>query len=213
MDGVHQLTDVIQVCTDGSALSEKGVETAVRLAKALGLPLVGMTSVMGKPNLIHGLEHEDAATRERLAFVQEAAKREDVPVQLVAEHCASPAEGILAVAHRYDARFVVMASSVPKRRRCWRRLTAPCSSFVKPSQASGRRAVRAAAASMPEMLKRLARLVSPETSRTAFLGIPRRSARKLQSLALAFPSTGGAFKLSLSLPLYSPTMLSRLAPG
>ncbi|MGN1209521.1 MAG: universal stress protein [Duodenibacillus sp.] len=110
MDGVHQLTDVIQVCTDGSPLSEKGVDTAVRLAKALGLPLVGMTSVAGKPNLIHGLEHEDAATRERLAYVEEAAKKEGVPVQLVAEHCASPSEGILAVAHRYDARFVVMAS-------------------------------------------------------------------------------------------------------
>ena len=47
MDGVKQLTDVIQVCTDGSQLSEKGVDTAVELAKSLNLPLLGMTAVSG----------------------------------------------------------------------------------------------------------------------------------------------------------------------
>lgn len=43
----QEFTDVIQVCTDGSSLSEKGVMTAVELAKTLGLPLLGMTVVKG----------------------------------------------------------------------------------------------------------------------------------------------------------------------
>ena len=43
----QDFTDVIQVCTDGSSLSEKGVTTAVELAKTLGLPLLGMTVVKG----------------------------------------------------------------------------------------------------------------------------------------------------------------------
>lgn len=110
MDGVNQLKDVIQVCTDGSALSEKGVKTAVELAKSLGLPLVGMTSVLGKPNLVHGVEFEDASVQERLNFVKQCASQAGVPFELVAEHCAAPWEGILSVAHRYDARFIVMAS-------------------------------------------------------------------------------------------------------
>lgn len=110
MDGINELTDVIQVCTDGSSLSEKGVDTAVELAKSLGLPLVGMTSVVGKPNTVHGIEHEDESVRKRLAYVQEAAQAAGVHCQLVAEHCNAPWEGILAVAHRYDARFIVMAS-------------------------------------------------------------------------------------------------------
>lgn len=110
MDGVNQLTDVVLVCTDGSKLSEKGVVTAVELAKSLGLPLVGMTSVIGKPNLIYGLEHEDEPVRERLEFIGELAKAQDLRYELVAEHCNAAWEGILEVSQRYDARFIVMAS-------------------------------------------------------------------------------------------------------
>ena len=105
-----QPTDVVQVCTDGSSLSEKGIDTAVSLAKDLGLPLVGMTAVPGKPKLVAGIEYEDEPVRARLAYVREAAEAAGVPCVLVAEHCAAPWEGILAVAHRYDARFIVMAS-------------------------------------------------------------------------------------------------------
>ena len=43
------LKDVVQVCTDGSDLSHKGIESAVEIAKALGLPVLGMTAVVGKP--------------------------------------------------------------------------------------------------------------------------------------------------------------------
>lgn len=110
MDGVNQLTDVIQVCTDGSSLSEKGIDTAVELAKTLGLPLVGMTSVLGKPNTVHGLEFEDDGVKKRLEYVRQKAAQAGVQCQLVAEHCPAAWEGILAVAKRYDARFIVMAS-------------------------------------------------------------------------------------------------------
>ena len=64
------LKDVVQVCTDGSDLSHKGIESAVEIAKALHLPVVGMTAVLSKPNTVHGLEHEDKAVQERLAAVK-----------------------------------------------------------------------------------------------------------------------------------------------
>ena len=100
MDGVNQLTDVIQVCTDGSQLSEKGVDTAVALAQSLNLPLLGMAGVPGAP-VAGGLEKEDSKTQERLKYIK---------YELVAEHCQAPWQGILAVAKRYAARFIVMAS-------------------------------------------------------------------------------------------------------
>ena len=98
------LKDVVQVCTDGSDLSHKGIESAVEIAKALHLPVVGMTAVLSKPNTVHGLEHEDKAVQERLAAVKNLAEAAEIPYELVAEHC------ILNVADRHDARFIVMAS-------------------------------------------------------------------------------------------------------
>ena len=98
----HDFTDVIQVCTDGSTLSEKGITTAVELAKTLGLPLLGMTVVKGDAPE-GGLENEPQEVRDRLQTIAEEA-------QVLAEHAASPHEGILEVALRYDARFIVMAS-------------------------------------------------------------------------------------------------------
>ena len=109
MDGVNQLTDVIQVCTDGSQLSEKGVDTAVELAQSLNLPLLGMTGVPGAP-VAGGLEKEDPKTQERLKYIRDAAEAAGIKYKLVAEHCQAPWQGILAVAKRYDARFIVMAS-------------------------------------------------------------------------------------------------------
>ena len=53
----QDFTDVIQVCTDGSSLSEKGVTTAVELAKTLGLPLLGMTVVKGDDIVDNTLDH------------------------------------------------------------------------------------------------------------------------------------------------------------
>lgn len=95
------LTDVIEVCTDGSELSLKGVDTAVELAQSLKLPLVGMTAVVdGKMDL----------AQKRLADVVRKAKAAGIEYETVAEPCKAPYEGILAVGRRYDARFIVMAS-------------------------------------------------------------------------------------------------------
>lgn len=104
------LKDVVQVCTDGSDLSHKGIESAVEIAKALKLPVLGMTAVLGKPNTVAGLEHESKDVQERLAAVKNLAEAAEVPYELVAEHCTEVAEGILAVADRHEARFIVMAS-------------------------------------------------------------------------------------------------------
>lgn len=104
------LTDVIVVCTDGSDLSKKAVETAIGLAKVLGVSVVAMTSVTGRPSHINGLEGQTAEVQERLNYVKTKANEADVKCELVAEQCQAPYQGILTVAKRYDARFIVMAS-------------------------------------------------------------------------------------------------------
>ena len=105
----QDFTDVIQVCTDGSSLSEKGVTTAVELAKTLGLPLLGMTVVKGDAPE-NGLEGEPQEVRDRLQTIVEEAEAAGIQYRVLAEHAATPHEGILDVAMRYDARFIVMAS-------------------------------------------------------------------------------------------------------
>jgi nucleotide-binding universal stress UspA family protein len=98
---IMSLTDVIEVCTDGSELSLKGVDTAVELAQSLNLPLLGMTAV---------LDGKMEQAQKRLAEVEEKAKAAGIQYELVAEPCKAPYEGILAVGRRHDARFIVMAS-------------------------------------------------------------------------------------------------------
>jgi len=96
-------SETIQVCTDGSALSDKAVDAALDLAKTMGLPLVAMTVVSGDTS-------ERDAVRERLTTIAEKAKKAKVACELIAEEARAPYEGILAVAKRKDARFIVMAS-------------------------------------------------------------------------------------------------------
>ena len=103
------LKDVVQVCTDGSDLSHKGIESAGEIAKALGLPVLGMTAVVGKPQT-GGLEAEDKDVQERLLAVKRLAEAAEVPFELVAEHTTEVAQAILDVADRHEARFIVMAS-------------------------------------------------------------------------------------------------------
>ena len=105
----QDFTDVIQVCTDGSSLSAKGITTAVELAQTMGLPLLGMTVVKGEVPA-DGLEGEPAEVRERLDVVAKQAQEAGVCYRIIAEHAATPHEGILDVAMRYDARFIVIAS-------------------------------------------------------------------------------------------------------
>lgn len=96
-------SEVIQVCTDGSKISDKAVDEAISLAKKMELPLVAVTVVKGKAG-----EREDV--RARLTAVAEKAKEAGLACELVAEEAQAPYLGILAVAVRKHARLIVMAS-------------------------------------------------------------------------------------------------------
>ena len=68
------MSDVkVLVTTDGSNLSEQAVDTAVKLAKALGGSLVGVTVVVAPPPA-GGFECEDPAVRERLTKISDKAR-------------------------------------------------------------------------------------------------------------------------------------------
>ncbi len=97
------VSEVIQVCTDGSERSDKAVEEALAMAQKMQLPLVAVTVVSGK-----AAEREDV--RRRLTAIAEKAKAVNVPCELVAEEARAPYEGIIAVARRKHARLIVMAS-------------------------------------------------------------------------------------------------------
>lgn len=104
------MSDVkVLVTTDGSNLSEQAVDTAVKLAKALGGSLVGVTVVVAPPPA-GGFECEDPAVRERLTKISDKAREGGVECEIVAEHAGTVWEGILECAHRLDVGYIVMAS-------------------------------------------------------------------------------------------------------
>ena len=105
----QDFTDVIQVCTDGSSLSEKGVTTAVELAKTLGLPLLGMTVVKGDAPE-NGLEGEPQEVRDRLQTIVEEAEAAGIQYRVNSLHLVLLKMVIWIWLMRYDARFIVMAS-------------------------------------------------------------------------------------------------------
>ncbi len=96
-------SEVIQVCTDGSKLSEKAVTESIAMAQKMQLPLVAVTVVSGR-----AAERDDV--RKRLTEIAEKAKAAGVVCELVAEEAQAPYLGILAVAARKNARLIVMAS-------------------------------------------------------------------------------------------------------
>ena len=96
------MSDVkVLVTTDGSNLSEQAVDTAVKLAKALGGSVVGVTVVIAPPPP-GGFECEEPAVRERLNKITEKAGESGVECEIVAEHAGTVWEGILECAHRLD---------------------------------------------------------------------------------------------------------------
>ena len=104
------MSDVkVLVTTDGSNLSEQAVDTAVKLAKALGGSLVGVTVVVAPPPA-GGFECEDPAVRERLTKISDKAREGGVECEIVAEHAGTVWEGILECAHRLGVDYIVMAS-------------------------------------------------------------------------------------------------------
>ena len=87
----------VLVTTDGSNLSDKAVDTAVRLTKQFGGELIAVTAVIAPPPST-GFEGEDQAVRERLAAVHHKATEAGVPCEVVAEHCSAVWKGILECA-------------------------------------------------------------------------------------------------------------------
>lgn len=92
---------MILVSTDGSALSEKAILTAARLAKSLNTGILGVTVVKNKggETALHTLDD-----------VKEIAERVGVPCEVAELVGSSVPSTILKVAQERDVRFIVMAS-------------------------------------------------------------------------------------------------------
>lgn len=103
------MTVKVLVTTDGSNLSDKAVESAVTLAKALGAQLVAVTAVLAPPPAA-GFQAEDQAVRDRLAAVKRKAEEVGVECEVVAEHADAVWKAILECAARLDVDYIVMAS-------------------------------------------------------------------------------------------------------
>ena len=84
----------VLVCTDGSQLSEKAIETAVGVALPLKAELIGMTAVKGEAPQ-DGLAGESAEVQERLGVIYEAAKAAQLPCRVMAIHGEAPWQCII----------------------------------------------------------------------------------------------------------------------
>ena len=102
------MTVKVLVTTDGSNLSDKAVESAVALSKALGA-LIGVTAVPAPPPAA-GFQAEDEAVRDRLAAISRKAEEAGVECEVVAEHPDAVWKAILECADRHDVSYIVMAS-------------------------------------------------------------------------------------------------------
>ena len=99
----------VLVCTDGSQLSEKAIETAVGVALPLKAELIGMTAVKGEAPQ-DGLAGESAEVQERLGVIYEAAKAAQLPCRVMAIHGEAPWQCTIKLAKEEDVDYVVMAS-------------------------------------------------------------------------------------------------------
>ena len=91
----------VMVCTDGSELSKKAIETAVGVALPLNAELIGMTAVKGSEPK-DGLAGEARDVQERLGVIYDAAKAAGLPCRVLAVHGEAPKDE--------DVDYVVMAS-------------------------------------------------------------------------------------------------------
>ncbi|HIU72884.1 MAG TPA: universal stress protein [Candidatus Aphodousia faecipullorum] len=99
----------VMVCTDGSELSKKAIETAVGVALPLNAELIGMTAVKGaEPK--DGLAGEARDVQERLGVIYDAAKAAGLPCRVLAVHGEAPWQCITKLAKDEDVDYVVMAS-------------------------------------------------------------------------------------------------------
>jgi nucleotide-binding universal stress UspA family protein len=110
----------VLVATDGSALSERAVETAAQLAARLGAGLTAVTvqapypySGVGESSAMAGADYRaevGAEASARLARAKEIATAAGVECRTSMQEAADVYRGILAAAEQHGAGLVVLAS-------------------------------------------------------------------------------------------------------
>jgi nucleotide-binding universal stress UspA family protein len=106
--------------TDGSELSAKAVQGALKMAGELGASVVGLTVVEPysystlseyRPETLEAFEARNAqAADQRLASLVEAAKQAKVPCETVTVKSFSPYEAIIETAKKTGCDVIFMAS-------------------------------------------------------------------------------------------------------
>lgn len=106
--------------TDGSELSTKAVQGALKMASQLGASVVGMTVVEPysystlseyRPETLEAFEARNAqAAEQRLAPVAQAAKDVNVPCETTTVKSFSPYEAIIDTAKKFGCDVIFMAS-------------------------------------------------------------------------------------------------------
>jgi len=110
----------ILVATDGSALSDKAVATAVELARKLGVELVALTTLpvypysgIGESSGVAAADyqaHAGAEASHRLAHVQRLARDAGVACHTSMLEDDQPYRAIITTADKHDCGLIVMAS-------------------------------------------------------------------------------------------------------
>lgn len=106
--------------TDGSELSVKAVQGAIKMASELGASVVGLTVVEPysystlseyRPETLEAFEARNAqAAEQRLAPLLQAAKAANVPCETMAVKSFSPYEAIIDAAKKTGCDVIFMAS-------------------------------------------------------------------------------------------------------
>ena len=106
--------------TDGSELSAKAVQGALKMASELGASVVGLTVVEPysystlseyRPETLEAFEARNAqAAEQRLAPLVDAAQAAKVPCETVTGKAVSPYEAIIETAKRHGCDVIFMAS-------------------------------------------------------------------------------------------------------
>jgi nucleotide-binding universal stress UspA family protein len=106
--------------TDGSELSAKAAQGALKLASQLGASVVGLTIVEPysystlseyRPETLEAFEARNAqAAEQRLASIVQAAKDAGVPCETVTVKSFSPYEAIIETARKHGCDVIFMAS-------------------------------------------------------------------------------------------------------
>jgi nucleotide-binding universal stress UspA family protein len=106
--------------TDGSELSAKAAQGALKLAGQLGASVVGLTIVEPysystlseyRPETLEAFEARNAqAAEQRLASIVQAAKDAGVPCETVTVKSFSPYEAIIETARKHGCDVIFMAS-------------------------------------------------------------------------------------------------------